>query len=176
MSDPPPSPFFWLRPECSQKIDPITRLAADLDLLLWFSCHPLSSRFWSRFEWSCGKSDLKVGENDQILKRPRKSTYLIPPKLPWKFQQKIFTTKKIRAENILGQELRSSCPTYAWLWIRALSWIGNHKTWTIPPHTEKYIFRSDLQSKFGKQIIVVSETKVVDSLEHTNGRKARFYL
>ena len=41
-------------------------------------------------------------QNDQILKRPRKSTYLIPPKLPWKFQQKIFTTKNVRAKNMMG--------------------------------------------------------------------------
>ena len=41
-------------------------------------------------------------QNDQILKRPRKSTYLIPPELPWNFQQKIFTTKKIRIGNMLG--------------------------------------------------------------------------
>ena len=78
-----------------------------------------NSRFWPK--WFQSRNwEGRHPQNDQILKRPRKSTYLIPPELPWKFQQKIFTTKKIRIGNMLGGKSRLP-PTYAWLWIRALT-------------------------------------------------------
>ena len=60
-------------------------------------------------------------QNDQILKRPRKSTSLILLVISWKFGEKILREKKVMSKNMMGRESALSRPNPLWMGYRTLS-------------------------------------------------------